>query len=419
MNSYNLEVAKNDADTLLEEELFSIEAWVPLTQMNELDKLIKSFSVDYDVIKIEKKDREPTCIENKRFSKVGEDIIKIYDIPSTDDKDPSGWVLIAFALFFAMIVSDAGYGLIYLIFAIFLQLKIKNKKPDIARFIKLVFILAMSCIIWGVATSSFFGINFKPSSVVEKVSLTGYLVEKKANYHLKQKDDVYNEWQKKYSAVSEAKDGKDFLLKTKKEGKNKISYEAIDVFNRNILMEFSLLVGLLHIFVSFMRNLKRHIAGIGWALFMIGGYLYFPSILKATSMINFLGILPKANAYFIGYYLIFIGIILAVVLALIQKRVQGIKEITNIIGVFGDVLSYLRLYALGLAGMILSQTFNDIGMSFNLAIGIFVIIIGHGINIILVILGGVIHGLRLNFLEWYNHCIEGGGKLFNPLRLFK
>lgn len=94
-------------------------------------------------------------------------------------------------------------------------------------------------------------------------------------------------------------------------------------------------------------------------------------------------------------------------------------ETLNVIQVFSDVLSYLRLYALGMAGMIVAQTFNGLGERFGIVIGTIIILIGHTVNINLSIMSGVIHGLRLNFLEWYHYCFEGGGKLFNPLRLRK
>ena len=96
-------------------------------------------------------------------------------------------------------------------------------------------------------------------------------------------------------------------------------------------------------------------------------------------------------------------------------------SIAKVIELFADILSYLRLYALGLAGMILASTFNDMGLglmeSFGVIVGSIVIVVGHMINIVVGIMGGTIHGLRLNFIEWYHHCFEGGGKLFQPLKL--
>ena len=113
------------------------------------------------------------------------------------------------------------------------------------------------------------------------------------------------------------------------------------------------------------------------------------------------------------------GIGLAFVFALIQKKWGAFHELMNVVQIFGDVLSYIRLYALALAGMMVASTFNSLGVSAGLLGGIVIILFGHLTNISLSIMGGVIHGLRLNFLEWYHYSFEGGGRLFNPLRLKK
>jgi len=63
----------------------------------------------------------------------------------------------------------------------------------------------------------------------------------------------------------------------------------------------------------------------------------------------------------------------------------------------------------------MASTFNDIGQDVGLLIGWIVILFGHSVNILLGLMAGVIHGLRLNFIEWYHYCFDGGGRLFNPL----
>ena len=419
LNIFHLESAKTDAFYPVDENVFAIEAWVPSNKIEYLKLLTKPFKIDFVEIAIEKKDRVPTYMENKKNAKVGEDLVNIYDVPSIKDKDPSRWVLVFFSIFFAMIVADAGYGILFLGLAIFLKFKFKNPKPVLKRFVKLIWILSFSCIIWGTFTGSFFGFGPKITSNFSKLTGLNYLAIKKADYHLAKKDDVYDYWIKKHPTTINAKNGKDFLVKAVKKDKTGEKYEALDVFKGNILLEFSLLIGVIHIILSFLRYLIRNYVGVGWILFMIGGYLFFPSILNATSLIHFLNILNKDICFFIGKILLFTGIITAVVLALIQKKLKGVIEITNVIAVFADVMSYLRLYALGLAGMIMATTFNDLGVAMGLGFGFIVILIGHITNITLNIASGIIHGLRLNFIEWYHYSFEGDGKLFDPLRLLK
>jgi len=102
----------------------------------------------------------------------------------------------------------------------------------------------------------------------------------------------------------------------------------------------------------------------------------------------------------------------------LKNKWLGLLEIMNSIQVFADILSYLRLYALGLAGAIVAATINEMAAKMPVVIAFVVILMAHGINMILGIMSGVIHGLRLNFLEWYHYSFEGGGKAFKPLRLF-
>jgi V/A-type H+-transporting ATPase subunit I len=186
----------------------------------------------------------------------------------------------------------------------------------------------------------------------------------------------------------------------------------------NILFEFAIFIGCLHVTFSLLRNIRRNWAAIGWVIFLAGAYLYIPVMLHATSFLNFLFHIPPSVGSEQGLQMIYVGIGLAVVLALIQKKLSGALEFMTLIQLACDILSYLRLYALGLAGVIMASTFNEIAGMVGVFFGVFVLLIGHLINMGLAIMSGVIHGLRLNFLEWYHYSFEGGGKMFKPLSLF-
>ena len=412
LNQHALKAAKKEICFLLDSSLFAVEAWVPLNKTNALFALMDGMAVHAEQIAPEEMDRIPTHMENKGIGKMGEDLVKIYDIPAVTDKDPSGWVMWAFVLFFAIIVADGGYGLLYLGLALYLKFKFPQMKGQGKRLLRLFFVLATACILWGVATTSFFGLKIEPRSWLGRLSLTGYLVEKKAEYHLKQSDDVYQNWLAKEPKLRSAQKGKELVTQAVN---SKGDYEMITEFSRSILLELSLLIGAIHVAIGLLRYLGRNWAGFGWLFFMVGGYLYFPSILGATSLVHFLGWLDKETAFRVGLQLLYGGIGLALLLALIQRRLKGFGEIANVVQIFADVLSYLRLYALGLAGSIMAETFNGIGEYIGLVAGVVAIILGHGVNILLGMMSGVIHGLRLNFLEWYHYCFEGGGRLFKPL----
>ncbi len=416
LNEHHLQEAKSDVVYPLQNQLFFIEAWVPKDKVRAFQELIDGMAIQVEPIAIEKQDVIPTCMRNAHFTRLGEDLVHIYDIPAHTDKDPSGWVFWFFMLFFAMIVADAGYGLMYVAlstFLLFKHRKMRSRKKR--RFLKLLFSLSCACVVWGVLTSSFFGLQISPENWASKVSIVQYLAERKADYVLEAKNDVYEEWVTKYPAIRAASSGREMLDIAVQNKEGSIEYEMQSTFIDNILLEFSLLIGIIHIATSFLRSLARNWAGIGWIIFMLGGYLYVPIPLKATTIVYFMEMVGKPEGATIGIQAIYVGIGIAVVLALLQKRWKGIKEGLNVIQVFTDVLSYLRLYALGLAGFMLAATFNGIAKNVGLFFGVLILLAGHSINVTLGIFAGLIHGLRLNFIEWYHYSFDGGGKLFNPL----
>lgn len=88
----------------------------------------------------------------------------------------------------------------------------------------------------------------------------------------------------------------------------------------------------------------------------------------------------------------------------------------NVIQIFADSMSYLRLYALGLSGALVVSTMTELASGMHVVLGGLLLLVAHTVNLALCVMGGVIHGLRLNFLEWYHYSFEGGGKKFNPLK---
>lgn len=419
MNSYHFEFTLEEVSHHFEKKLFFIEAWVPDKFIPKLDKLTKQFRIKKEKITIEASERVPTYMDNKNVSKMGEDLVKIYDIPAPEDKDPSIFVICAFAIFFSMIVADAGYGLLYLLISAFGFYKLRKAKESIRRMFKLFMIVSSCCIVWGICIGSYFGLELKPDNPLQKVSILNILVHQKAKYHIAEKDDVFKEWAEKSPAALDAKTSDEFLLSVQKQKGDTIAYEILEEFKDNIMIELSLLVGVIHICLSLARYLLRNYAAIGWIIFVLGGYLFFPSMLHATSIIHFTYLISKATATAFGFQMLWIGISAAWIIAIIQNKLKGLEEPLQAIQIFADVLSYLRLYALALAAMIMASTFNQIGRETGFALGTLIIIVGHVTNMTLGIMGGVIHGLRLNFLEWYHYCFEGGGKLFKPLKIEK
>jgi V/A-type H+/Na+-transporting ATPase subunit I len=416
INAFHLQEAKRSVDYPVG-QMFVVQGWVPEHKMEALNQLVKEMHVFVEEIGIDPNETVPTFLENQGAARIGEDLVHIYDTPSQTDKDPSFWVLVSFALFFSMIIGDGGYGLVLLLIAFYFRYKHSGLKNQKKRALDLLTILGFGCIVWGVLTTSFFGINIAPDNPIRKASVMSWLVEKKTQYHIGRQDEVHAEWVKKYPELSFVKEPKAFLTQAAAPDNHGVmDYEVFSKFSDNILMELALLIGVVHIILSMGRNLKRNWSYFGWILLIVGGYLYTPFFLNVSSIPHFVFGLDTQLIAKNALYMIYGGFGLATILALFQHKWLGLLEPTIAIQIFGDILSYMRLYALGLSGALLTQTVVDLAASVPLVFGVLILIMGHAVNIVLGVMGGVIHGLRLNFLEWYHYSFEGGGKMFNPLR---
>lgn len=178
-NHSSLTTAQNFSQNKLDGHLFAIEGWAPKKQFSELKSAMQNLDVFVDEIVVEEQDIVPTFLENKGVAKIGEDLVHIYDTPGSTDKDPSLWVLFSFALFFAMIINDGGYGAVFLGAALYVRYKYAPSGKQGVRMWKLATILFSFCVVWGVFTNSFFGLNFSPDSPFRKVSILHFLSEKK------------------------------------------------------------------------------------------------------------------------------------------------------------------------------------------------------------------------------------------------
>lgn len=415
INVDSLDQAKKCTELALDDQLFCVEGWVPVRHVDEVKKLAHSHQIYVEQVNLYKEQTAPVYLENQGIGKVGEDLVRVFDTPSSRDKDPSLWVIFAFSLFFSMIIYDAGYGLIFLAAALFVRFKDKKPSAQTKRLVSLMVMLSISCTLWGGFAHSYFGIELSPDNVLRKHSLMTWLVKKKATYHMTRQDEVFQSYVVKYPELKNCQSVDQFIYAHKP---TDTSHTPIaDKFTDNILMELALFIGCVHICLGLLRYLKLNPSGIGWMAFIIGAYLYIPFYLGSTSLAQFLFGLPVEESAIFGLWLLSFGLILATIIGIIQHGFVGVFEVVHSIQVFADVLSYLRIYALGLAGFIVSETVNELALQMPLLLTILLIICGHFLNILLAVMGGTIHGLRLNFLEWYRYSFYGGGKEFRPLRL--
>lgn len=355
-----------NAQPELEDRVFVLQCWSPIPEEELVAKLGSDFTFYHYSEDPEEWDRMPVLMKNPPAFESGEDLVKIYSYPSHKDFDPSPFVLYCFAVFFGMIIGDLGYGLILLGMTFWITRKVKSRSPLAVRMFRLMYLLCASVIFFGIIGASFFGIVLDPN----------------------------NPWVKHawfdYSTM---------------EGQNDV-------------MVVSILIGMVHISLSFLIKLynDRDYGAPGWIVAIWSAYFFLNSKM-AHGVDN-----PAAM------YGLIAGLAIVVLFSsknknLLLRLVEGVQALLGIIQVFGDVLSYLRLFALGVATVYIAQTFNVLGGAvadsipvLGLVFAGLILLLGHVLNIGLAIMGGVIHGLRLNFLEWYRWCFEGDGLEYKPFQ---
>lgn len=340
---------------------FALQGWIPFSDVEKIKAYAKKNEL---AIKIEepKADQQlPTLLNNKESLKGGEDLLSFYMTPSYSLWDPSTTIFFSFAIFFAMIFSDAGYAIILGAILAFFWKRL-GKTVTGQRFRNVLLALTIFSFIWGVLVGSYFGITPPIQSYLSYLKI-------------------------------------------------------IDMSNYKAMMILAILVGVIHIVIANIaqawsqRKSFTAIACVGWATTLIGG---------AAAFLGFKYPLVKT----IGF--IFMGAGLSAVLLFTSiekpfwKRIlKGLMGLTRITGMFGDVLSYLRLFALGLASASLAAVFNDLAKQiyhemsgFKIILAVLILLIGHAINFVLSLMSGFIHGLRLNFIEFFNWGLPEEGTPF-------
>jgi V/A-type H+-transporting ATPase subunit I len=350
----------------LDDRLFVLTCWSPIAEDELVKKIGEGFTLGHFSEDPEAGDRVPVLLSNKPAFDSGEDLVRVYSQPNYSDFDPSGVVLYCFSIFYGMIIGDAGYGFILLALTALLHWKVKSTNPLWIRFRRLCYLLSLSVIFFGVISSSYFGISLKPANPLNKVLL---------------------------------------LNLNTKEGQNQV-------------MLLSVIMGMIHISIALAIKFKRtrDLPTLGWIVVIWSGY----------ALLNSKMVKGVDNP--VAMYIAIAGLGL-VVLFTSKSRNPIIRILLGLNGALGavqllaDILSYMRLFALGLATMYMCQTFNMLaampyhGLPYiGFLPALLILVSGHAINLLLAIMGGVVHGLRLNFLEWYRWCFEGDGLPFKPFR---
>lgn len=361
-----------------------LTGFAPVENEKELTEELDRMDVLYIKEEAIEQDNPPIKLKNNRFSKLFECLTGMYGMPVYGEWDPTPVLSIFFFLFFAMCMGDAGYGIILIIYGILQDRKIIN----ISMFDglgKLIATLGVSTLVVGFFLGTAFGVDLTTVSWIPD-SLKGLMLT----------GDI-----------------------------------TVGGSSYSIQMVLALLIGVFHICLAMTIKallytkrfgFKENISTWGWLLLILGGIV--------TASLAMMGVLSEGAT---KITVIVIGVISALGIYIFNK--PGRNPLINIgaglwdtynmaTGILGDVLSYIRLYALGLAGGMLGGAFNNLG---GMVLGadptwqwlpyVLILLFGHVLNLLMSCLGAFVHPLRLTFVEYFkNSGYEGKGMKYNPLK---
>lgn len=382
-----VEYSSADASLNAESGIVWITGYIPQT---ETEKFVGAAKEHGWAWLIDDADENDAAVPTKvRYNKATALIKPLFDIlgtvPGYREYDISFWFLAFFALFFAMIIGDAGYGALFLVGTVILNVRMKK----ITNVTLLLYLLSAATVVWGALTGTWFGLE----GAMKVPFLKALVIPGFANYP-------------EYFDVTATQ-------------------------AQNNVMKFCFSIGVIQLALACVMNIRRKICGrslawvadLGWLLAVCA--LYF--------MVLYLVIGETVNLAIVAS-VIGAGFLLVVFFGGMSPEktfAQGLKAglgntfttFLNTISAFGNVMSYIRLFAVGMASLAIAQSFNDMASGFGGAlviVGIVIMIIGHALNIVMGFLSVVVHGVRLNLLEFSGQLgMEWTGIAYDPFRELK
>jgi V/A-type H+-transporting ATPase subunit I len=353
---------------LLEDDaLVAVQGWVPEDAVAAVQALAQDHAYACHIQAPEPQDTPPTLIEQPAPMTAAVDLATFYQIPGYRSWDPSVLLFASFSVFFAMILGDAGYGALLL--AGLLAGWRRLGRSERGRAYRLLGLSLAGCTIaYGALVGSYFGLSPPPGSLLDHV-------------HILSLDDFAS------------------------------------------MMKLSIIIGVGHITLAnaicayINRGRRTALANVGWIAALVG------------ALTLWLANMDGGAGRQLGIVLMLAGLGLVVLFSSARpvnrprdhllRLLGGIASLQKALTAFGDVLSYMRLFALGLASASLAITFNDLARDvfqaspgIGLLGAILILAVGHALNLGLALMSGVVHGLRLNFIEFFNWGLPEEGSAF-------
>jgi len=429
------------ADKYAEDNLYVLEGWVPLSEEKEIDKVLQETDCYSYVSEPDANEKIPVILKNNRFATLFEPISKLFALPDYRELDLTPFFAPFFMLFFGFCLGDAGYGLFFIVAGFFIK---KRVKPEYRPVISLAQYFGVAAILFGLISGTFFGINLIDSgyTITENsvVQMKKEGVPARIIYQFSQiKGETFKT---KQSFTSEAvkilgEDGfseyRRTILKSAESNLPFLNYlrhymlDPINMFYLAIIIGgFQIIFGMILKIINTirLRGFKYSIPTIGWVMLA-----FTIVIFKGGGAVNLINE-TQLKPLFIGLIVVS-GVLIFLFnspdLNIFLRVGKGVWDSYNIItGVFGDLLSYIRLFALGISSSILGFVFNQISSQMlsvpyvGWLLFLLLLVVGHTMNIAIATLGSFVHPMRLTFVEFYKNAgFTGGGIKYKPFKIKK
>jgi V/A-type H+-transporting ATPase subunit I len=402
----NINAGMEHEQTGTENDLAWISGYVPTADLEEFKAACAKNQWAVAYADPEDEDLEvPTKLRNNKFVSL---IYPLTDflgtVPGYHEYDISGWFLLFFTIFFGMIFGDGGYGLLVTVLGLIMIFKalFTGKKP--APLLGLVTLVGFSTVIWGLVTCTWFGL--KPEQLPQW--LTALSIKQISNAY---SDMIWTPFWKPDAT----------------EGLTTAQNLQIFCFSLALLQ-----LSVAHI-KAMIRNRKslKILGDFGALLQLIGMYWVVLSMVVSSSIFSFT---ERIYGFPIGLFeisLVGVGFVLSFIFSNYEGSIGAsvlesckniISVLLGVVNVFSDIVSYIRLWAVGLAGSAISNTVNEMagpmwGHAIMFIAFVALLAFGHGLNMILNLLSVIVHGVRLNTLEFSSHLgMSWSGLKYSPFK---
>ena len=368
---------RTTTETAADDHLMVLRGWIPADKQDAIPAAFADSSAWYEISDPQPGDDVPVCLKNNRFFSLFEMITELYMLPKYNEIDLTPFFAPFYILFFGLCLGDSGYGLFITLCVIAAKCTMKNMGKGMRAAMNLLLTMGISAFVCGLLSGAFFGFN------------------------------LYDMGVPFFDQIG-----------------NVVALENSQMFNLSLILGFIQII-----FGMCLKAYNRAIqfgfryslSTIGWMMVIlsVGALLFLPDYASIATWFTYAGLLlafcynsPERYAKNpVTGFLINVG--------------SGLWDAYNTAtGMLGDMLSYVRLFALGLSGGILATVFDSLatGLAPDVAVVgpivmVLIFVVGHALNMFMNVLGAFVHPMRLTFVEFFKNAgYEGGGTGYNPFK---